>query len=51
LNGDSGEIIARKFVSENDNTKKYLIGRHAVVADRNGKLNIKLTAKEVEVKK
>ncbi|MCO5251772.1 MAG: hypothetical protein M9949_10180 [Candidatus Kapabacteria bacterium] len=49
--GDSGEIIARKFVSENDNTKKYLIGRHSFVADRNGKLKIKLTAKEVEVQK
>ncbi len=49
--GDSGEIIGRKFVSENDNTKKYLIGRHSFVADRSGELKITLTAKEVEVQK
>jgi hypothetical protein len=51
LHGRGGEIIARKFVSENDNTKKFLIGRHSVIRDRNGKLKIKLTAKEVEVQK
>ena len=51
LYGDSGEIIGRKFVSENDNTKKYLIGRHSFVADRNGELKITLIAKEVEVQK
>jgi hypothetical protein len=51
LHGHSGEIIARKFASENENTKNYLIGRHSFIADRNGKLKIKLTAKEVEVKK
>ncbi|PKL86588.1 MAG: hypothetical protein CVV22_00415 [Ignavibacteriae bacterium HGW-Ignavibacteriae-1] len=49
--GDSGEIIGRKFVSENDNTKKYLIGRHSFIADRNGELKITLTAKEIEVQK
>ncbi|MBS4001504.1 MAG: hypothetical protein KGZ71_13585 [Desulfobulbaceae bacterium] len=49
--GDSGEIIARKFVSENENSKKYLLGRHSFVADRNGELKIILTAKDVEVQK
>ena len=49
--GESGEIIARKLLSETNMSKKYLLGRQSLTIDKSNAINIKLIMKEVNVPK